>query len=253
MSSSSGFNDGPSLLGRPRVIPGPGPAAHNDSRHDWPYEKPLNDPTIAEIWCYTPRYSYSAGEVIDLHVHSTRPEFELEITREGPKPEQVLSQRGIKASAAATPEHAHVQGCDWPVAVQVTVDPAWRSGFYVMVVRLREPDGEVFEREHFVVVKPSVPAAASSIAFMVSTCTMNAYNDWGGGNSYHGEGGTPRFKQAYARTSLRRPWSRGLVKLPLGAPRAVSTAELPPFAVPQLPAHPWARHYGYARDYADAS
>jgi hypothetical protein len=165
----------------------------------------------------------------------------------------VFVQSGIAASAVPTPDRAHVVGCNWPVAFQLTVDPAWRSGFYVVVVRLHEPDGEVFEREHFFVLKPSVPATTSSIAFVVSTCTMNAYNDWGGGNSYHDEDGTPRFKQANARTSLRRPWSRGLVKLPVGAPRAVSTAELPPFAVPQLPCHPWAHHYGYARDYADAS
>jgi hypothetical protein len=255
MSTTSGtpFNDGPSLLGQPRVIPGVGPAAHSDSRHDWGYEKPLNDPAIAEIWCYTPRISYRSGEVVDFHVHSTRPTFEIEITRDGPNPERVFFQSGIAASAAPTPDRAHVVGCDWPVAFQLTIDPAWRSGFYVVVVRLCEPDGEVFEREHFIVVKPSAAAQASSIAFVVSTCTMNAYNDWGGGNSYHGEGGTPRFKQANARTSLLRPWSRGLIKLPVGAPRAVSTAELPPFAVPQLPAHPWARHYGYARDYADAS
>jgi hypothetical protein len=253
MIASNTFHDGPSLLGQPRVIPGAGPAAHNDSRHDWPYEKPLNDPAIAEIWCYTPRNSYHPGEVIDFHVHSTRPAFEIEITREGPTPERVFFQAGIAATAAATPDRAHVAGCDWPVAFRLTVDPAWRSGFYVVVVRLREPDGEVFEREHFFVLKPSRPAEASSIAFVVSTCTMNAYNDWGGGNSYHDEDGTPRFKQANARTSLRRPWSRGLVKLPGGAPRAVSTAELPPFAVPQLPCHPWAHHYGYARDYADAS
>jgi hypothetical protein len=140
------------------VIPGPGPSAHNDSRHDWPYEKPLNDPSIAEIWCYTPRYSYRAGELIDFHVHSTRPAFEIEITRDGPSPERVFLQSGIAAKAAPTPDQAHVNGCDWPVAFQLKVDPAWRSGFYVVVVRLREPDGEVFEREHFFVIKP--PAAS---------------------------------------------------------------------------------------------
>jgi hypothetical protein len=82
---------------------------------------------------------------------------------------------------------------------------------------------------------------------------MNAYNDWGGGNSYHGEGGTPRFKKPCPRTSLLRPWSRGLVKLPVGAPRPVSREELRPFAPPLLPAHPYAHHFGYARDYGDAS
>ena len=70
-----------------RVVPGPGPAATNDARHGWGYEKPLNDPAIAEIWCYTPRSSYRSGEAIDFHVHATRPVFEIEIFREGPAPE----------------------------------------------------------------------------------------------------------------------------------------------------------------------
>ncbi len=145
MIASNTFNEGPALLGQPRMIPGPGPAAHNDSRHDWPYEKPLNNPAIAEIWCYTPRISYRAGEVIDFHVHSTRAAFEIEITRDGPTQERVFFQSGISATAAVTPDRAHVAGCDWPVAFRLTVDPAWRSGFYGVVVRLREPDGEVFE------------------------------------------------------------------------------------------------------------
>jgi hypothetical protein len=245
--------DGPSILNQPRVIPGPGPAPHNDARHGWDYEKPLNNPAIAEVWCYTPRYSYRSGETIDFHVHATRPVFEIEISREGPAPELVYHRSGIPATASPTPANPHVVGCGWPVAHQVTVSSAWRSGFYVVVVRVRDDDGGMFEREHFVVVKPAVPASSTSIAFVVSTATMNAYNDWGGGNSYHGEGGTPRFKKPNARTSLLRPWSRGLVKLPGGAPRAVSTAELPPFAVPSLPAHAYAHHYGFARDYGDAS
>ena len=256
MASSAGqrpFNDGPSILNQPRVIPGAGPAPHNDSRHGWAYEKPLNDPAIAEIWCYTPRYGYRFGETIDFHVHSTRTVFEIEIYREGPTPEMVYRQAGISATAATTPANPHVVGCSWPVALQVKVPSEWRSGFYVVMVRVRDEDGGIFEREHFFVVKPATPARATSIAFVVSTATMNAYNDWGGGNSYHGEGGTPRFKKAFPRTSLLRPWSRGLIKLPGGAPRAVSTAELAPFAVPSLPAHAYAHHYGFARDYGDAS
>ena len=252
-NKTSLFNDGPSLLGIPRVIPGPGPAAHSDSRHGWEYEKPLNNPEIAEVWCYTPRYSYIAGETIDFHMHSTRAHAEIDIYRDGPQQEMVFQETGIAVANVPTPEKPHVNGCGWPVALRVKVSDSWRSGFYVVIVRVRDDDGGVFEREHFFVVKPSKPATNTSIAFIVSTATMNAYNDWGGGNSYHGEGGTPRFKKPNARTSLLRPWSRGMIKLPIGAPRAVSTAELPPFAPPQLLSHPYARHYGFARDYADSS
>lgn len=247
------LNDGPSILNQPRVIPGPGPAAHSDTRHDWGYEKALNNPEIAEVWCYTPRYSYRAGETIDFHMHSTRAKAEIEIYRDGEHPKLVYERKNITVSAVPTPNNAHIHGCGWPVALQVPVSTEWSSGFYVVIVRVRDDDGGVFEREHFFVVNPTKPAVNSSIAFIVSTATMNAYNDWGGGNSYHGEGSTPRIKKANARTSLLRPWSRGLIKLPIGAPRAVSTADLPPFAPPQLPAHPYARHHGFARDYADAS
>lgn len=252
-SNKGALNDGPSILGQPRMIPGAGPAAHSDTRHGWEYERPLNDPEIAEIWCYTPRYSYVAGDVIDFHVHSTRPHFEITIYREGPRPEVVYKRAGIVAEAVQTPESPHITGCDWPTALQVPVEPGWRTGFYVVTVCVRDDDGGIFEREHFFVVKPSRPAEGTSIAFIVSTATMNAYNDWGGGNSYHGVGSTPRVKKACPRTSLLRPWSRGLVRLPPGAPRAAFTAELAPFAQPQYPQHPWARHNGYARDYGDAS
>lgn len=247
------LNDGPSILNQPRTIPGPGPGPHSDTRHGWDYERPLNDPAVAEIWCYTPRYSYRHGETIDFHVHSTRPHFELEVYREGPRPEVVFQRSGIPARAVATPEHPHLEGCGWPVVFQLPVDAGWRSGFYVVIVRVRDDDGGVFEREHFFVVRPARPAAATSIAFIVSTATMNAYNDWGGGNSYHGVGGSPRIKKPCPRTSLRRPWSRGLVRLPPGAPRPAFTGELPPFAPPHYPQHPWAHHHGYARDYGDAS
>ncbi len=247
------LNDGPSILNQPRVIPGPGPAAHSDTRHDWGYEKAQNNPEIAEVWCYTPRYSYKAGETINFHMHSTRANAEIEIYRDGEHPKLVYERKNIAVSAVPTPSNAHIHGCGWPIALQVPVSAEWASGFYVVIVRVRDDDGGVFEREHFFVVNPTKPALNSSIAFIVSTATMNAYNDWGGGNSYHGEGSTPRIKKANARTSLLRPWSRGLIKLPIGAPRAVSTSDLPPFAPPQLPAHPYARHHGFARDYADAS
>ncbi len=58
----------------------------------------------------------------------------------------------------------------------------------MVVVRVRDDDGGMFEREHFVVVKPAVPASSTSIAFVVSTATMNACNDWSEGNSDHGGG-----------------------------------------------------------------
>lgn len=249
----SSFNDGPSILNQPRVIPGDGPAPHSDSRHGWSYERPLNDPKIAEIWCYTPRYSYKVGEVIDFHMHSTRANAEIEIYRDGVEKEFVYENRNLRVTRSDTPENPHLDGCGWPVALKVEVSDKWRSGFYVVIVRVRDDDGAIFEREHFVVINPTQPAKKSNIAFVASTATMNAYNDWGGGNSYHSKDGSVRFKKACPDTSLLRPWSRGLIKLPVGAPRAAFTGEVEPFAQPQYPQHAYALHNGYARDYGDSS
>ena len=58
------INDGPSLQGQPRVMPGIGPAAHSDMRYGWDYERPLNDPAIAEIWCASMRFGKSGNEIL---------------------------------------------------------------------------------------------------------------------------------------------------------------------------------------------
>ncbi|MEN9822448.1 MAG: hypothetical protein RLZ04_874, partial [Actinomycetota bacterium] len=146
------MNDSPSILNQPRVIPG-GRPPNSDFHFDWPYERPTNDPAVAEIWCYTPRMSYFPGEVVDLHVHTTRAEFDIDIYRDGTTPTTVYSQRHVPGTVGTTPLDANVVGCDWPVALRVTVGDDWSSGFYIVVVRVTDDDGAVFEREHFFVVR----------------------------------------------------------------------------------------------------
>lgn len=246
------MNDGPSILNQHRVVPG-GRPPNSDFHFDWPYERPLNNPAIAEIWCYTPQMSYVAGDVVDLHVHTTRPAFDVEIYRDGPRPETVHTSANVPGTVGQTSADAHVTGCDWPVALHVTVADDWKSGFYVVVVRVTDDDGAVFEREHFFVVRATVPASRTSLAFIVSTGTMCAYNDWGGGNCYHGPDSTPRDRVPCPRTSTRRPFARGMIRLPADAPRAGYAGELRPFEPPHYPQHAWAHHHGYARDYGDSS
>jgi len=53
----------------------------------------------------------------------------------------VFVQSGIPARAVDTPANAHVVGCNWPVAFQLQVPGSWRTGFYVVIVRVRDDDG----------------------------------------------------------------------------------------------------------------
>ena len=47
------------------------------------YEYPGMDGERGEIWCYTDRFSYRAGETVALHVSSTAASFRVEIVRDG--------------------------------------------------------------------------------------------------------------------------------------------------------------------------
>ena len=35
------------------------------------YEGPVDDPEIAEVWCYADRLSYEAGDTVELHLSTT--------------------------------------------------------------------------------------------------------------------------------------------------------------------------------------
>jgi hypothetical protein len=150
-----------------------------------------DQPPPLSIEGYAGRLSYQAGEVIDLHVSTSAPQYSLEVTRLGAKPEVVLNQNRLPGSSHPIPENAPSHGCNWPVSHQITVPPAWRSGYYN--VRLRVVDGggkfvgrndRTAESNLFFVVRPAKPGMEASILLQLSTNTYNAYNNWGGASLY---------------------------------------------------------------------
>ena len=64
------------------------------------YEWPGMDGERGEIWCYTDRFSYRAGETVTLHVSSTAPAFGMEIVRDGGSETKVFEKSGIAARLA---------------------------------------------------------------------------------------------------------------------------------------------------------
>ncbi len=57
------------------------------SRKDWPSESAFQDPTVQEAWCYTDRFSYLPGEIIDFHLSSNAERFSMTLLRDGAEPE----------------------------------------------------------------------------------------------------------------------------------------------------------------------
>src|SRR6202012_1665227 len=131
-----------------------------------------------------------------LHMSSSggRP-VRVEVARIGGRREVVLRVDGIAVEEFETPKNASSQGCGWPKALTLEVEPTWRSGYYEVVMEIDV--GEKVRRNYaFFVVRPS-PGAR--IVLALATNTWHAYNDFGVPNLY--TGGT--------QVSMRRPMSAG--------------------------------------------
>jgi hypothetical protein len=194
------------------------------------YERPSEDPEKLEIWCYTDRLSYSPGDSVSFHVSTTAKEYEIEIVRDGYRQEVVAQLRVDRGQTHETPPDASVRGCGWPVACHWRIPADTRSGGYVVIARTRGNHGELREQHHFFIVRP-VARSHAKLLLIASTCTWTAYNDWGGSNHYEGISGSSGDEHSPVLSTLR-PFSRGLIWLPVGAPR-IPVDGLPTHSIPR--------------------
>ncbi len=173
--------------------------------------------------------SVDPGGKVSLHLSSAahRP-VAVEVAHVGRDRTVVAAFAGVEAGEHATPADASTKGCRWPAALTIDVDPAWRSGYYEVLLEI-EVTGATRQDRAFFVVRPRVGGATSPMLLVLSTNTWHAYNDFGGRNLYTGA----------TSVSLQRPMARGYLDKPPGAGRRVTTTHPPD---PQM-----ATHVGYLR------
>jgi hypothetical protein len=178
-------------------------------------------------WCWP--QSVAPGGRVGLHLSSPggRP-VSVEVARAGRERTVVRRETRVEAGDHPTPPDASSRGCGWPVALEIDVDPGWRSGYYEVTLDV-EISGRPRRDHAFFVVRPEVGAPSAPRLLVLSTNTWHAYNDFGGWNLYNG--GTT--------VSLQRPMARGYLYKPPGAGRRVTTTNPPD---PQM-----ATHVGYLR------
>jgi hypothetical protein len=194
--------------------------------------------------------SYGQSETVNLHVATTADVFDIEIVRDGEQPHVVFAKSGVKGLWPETPQNCSVVGCGWPVTIGVEIPREWRSGVYRVVTHVRDREREV-SHQHLFIVRGSTERRNRGILLVAATSTWIAYNDWGGSNHYDGITG-PKSDQFSPVLSIERPWSRGFVVLPQGAPRIPLTTPPPIGAAPRYPHMEWAYANGYSKKYASA-
>lgn len=219
--------------------------------HDCYFQRASNDHTVAQIWAYTSDLSYASGGVIELHVNTTAETYAVVIYRDGAKQQIVFEQRGVKGVFCTTPADCSVVGCGWPVSLEIPIAAEWASGAYVVELSAVSIQGEALSYDHLFLLRPGEDAKAGRLLLVAATSTWTAYNDWGGSNHYEGLSGSSG-DQFSPVLSLERPFAKGFVKLPAGAPR-IPLREPPEMGDKiRYPHLQWAHDNGYSKKCASA-
>lgn len=217
------------------------------------YEFPSNDPDTLEVWTYTDHISYAPGAEVNFHVYASAETFSLEIVRDGYEREQVYEISGLPGARPATPDNAYAVGAGWPIAHTWRIPAQQRSGPYVVTTRVKNSAGDVREHHHLFIIRPGPDSQREARLLMLfATSTWIAYNEWGGANFYQGIAGADQ-RSFSPKLSIQRPWHRGCVRLPEGAPHASHERQIPPGWAVDIPFFSWAMGNGYSKWYVGGS
>lgn len=156
---------------------------------------------------YCTPQSVRPGDEVALHLSATVPQVDVEIVRDGDEPVVVWRATGVATTMHAVPDDAPENGCGWPVALTIPVDPRWPSGLYLVRCGDDPPTG-------CFVVRPATPSP-DGILLVLATTTWNAYNDVGGRNFYTGA----------VALSFERPLPPGMLAKPAGEGERVATID----------------------------
>lgn len=199
------------------IVSGPRSAA----RATW-VEVPDANGTPA-AWCYTDRRLYVAGQSVGFHLSSTaRGGVTLRVYRDGAKRALVHESPRLDAPFQPVPDRAYEAGCGWATGYRWATDADLRPGGYLVEIRDGDDPGGAVLGHHLFLVRAAGPDRPPMV-LVASTSTWAAYDDFGGASHYRGvnpgypQGGSPVLSAA-------RPWARGQVWLPAGAPRMVPVA-----------------------------
>jgi hypothetical protein len=157
---------------------------------------------------YPHQQSYVPGEKLQLHISSSADKAELLIERVGSERTKVYQAGDIKVSQAPIPVRSSSEGCNWPVATELTIPENWLSGYYEVTFSVKDRGGEFVQRGErsctskcYFVLRAATPGSTSRILLQLSTNTYNAYTNWGGHSlyAYHDRDGLQGHRVSFHR------------------------------------------------------
>lgn len=199
-------------------------------------------------WCYSDRRAYAPGDSVTLHLSATVARVSLTIARDPGDDVPVFTSGIREASFHPVPDRVYEVGCGWPAFLSWTIPDDLASGGYVVEIR----DETTAQREvigHHLFINRRRTRAPGALALVAATSTWSAYNDWGGASHYYGTN-PERPRGRATHLSALRPWARGQVRLPKGAPRSVNHVRPREPGPARYESVEWAFVNGFTRYYA---
>jgi hypothetical protein len=184
-------------------------------------------PPTDDLLVYCWPQSVEAGDDVAIHASGPSVEVAVEVARVGAAREVVRRGTMTVQPQSLGPEVA-AEGCDWPAAAHLAVEPEWRSGYYEVVLTHEGHGPEPVEAVAFFVVRPTTTDPARPL-LVLATNTWCAYNDVGGQNLYRSFDVPPS-----PVVSFRRPMARGFLRRVDGPGSRVAVVDAPD---PTMTAH----------------
>lgn len=175
-------------------------------------------------WFYPDVVSARPGDTVRLHASATQGPCQLIVRRRGATDDIMAVFDDIEVDHHPIPQNADTDGCGWPAVFSFDIGD-WTSGYF----DLEFVDTTGASTHHFVCVRPPVDTQRADTLIVLNTNTYQAYNYWGGANSYAnvdelqaGVEGEQARSRAIGRLSRLRPYVQTLIAPPPGAHRVVN-------------------------------
>jgi hypothetical protein len=169
------------------------------------------------LLAYCTPQSIVGGQSVLLHASAaTNGTATITVTRVGAERIEASRVEGVAVEHHPTPADAVAAGCAWPACTELQTERSWPSGYYEVAVESFDDRDRPVRTTAYFVVRPA-PGTTRPLLLPLSTNTWNAYNDFGGANTYTGA----------TVASFERPMAPGLLEKPPGAGRRVAVTHPP--------------------------
>ncbi len=219
-------NDGPPVVVKPAATDTSQASIIAENRHEgdagWKDTRRSN-PAVLAMWASP--YAVSAGDTVDVHIHSVAAKLLLQVYRlgwyGGVGGRLVDSLPGIPGGVQprCTDRWAGVVACPWRVSTRLVIPSDWVGGVYLL--KVRDGRGDIWSY-------PFVLRSRESHRFtaVINQFTWQAYNKWGGASFYSFLPTSTRY--TYPKISFDRPYlDEGGMTATLGPDEAGGSNDLP--------------------------